>query len=586
MAKLVSLNVGLPRDVAWQGKTVHTGIWKNPVQGRCRVRRLNIDGDGQGDLGGHGGEQRAVFVYQLDSYRYWEKQLGRNDFVFGQFGENFTIEGLADDEVCIGDRFKIGSALFEVTQPRVTCYRVGMRTNEPRMAALLVAHHRPGFYFRVLEEGEVQSGDEILKVTDGPAHMTVADVDGLLYLNAGSREQLQKALTIPALSPGWQESFRAILQEKEKGGATANAGLIGTVESPPAWSGFRQLRVAQINRESSSVLSLVLEAADGKPLSPALPGQYVVLRMRVHPDAPPVLRNYSLSDLPSADHYRVSVKLEEHGVASGYLHHVLRSGDVLEVSAPRGRFTLAAGGGPVVLLSAGVGATPLLAMLHFLAAESSGREIWWLYGARDRQEHAFFEESRRLVKSLRRGRSHICYSRPGLADRLGSDYDALGHIDVTVIERLGASRNSDFYMCGPAAFLRELKTGLSAWGVPASKVHEEIFGSEGAITPGVVGAATAKPHQPSGAPGAGPRVSFARSGIEVNWDPQYQSVLELAEACDVPVRWSCRTGVCHTCETAMVSGSVTYNPEPLQPPAAGDVLICCCRPDGELALDL
>jgi ferredoxin-NADP reductase len=239
-----------------------------------------------------------------------------------------------------------------------------------------------------------------------------------------------------------------------------------------------------------------------------------------------------------------------------------------------------------VLLSAGVGATPLLAMLHFLAAESSGREIWWMYGARDRQEHAFFEESRRLVKSLRRGRSHICYSRPGPADRLGSDYDALGHIDVTVIERLGASRNSDFYMCGPAAFLRDLKTGLSAWGVPASKVHEEIFGSEGAITPGVVGAATAKPHQPSGAPGAGPRVSFARSGIEVNWDPQYQSVLELAEACDVPVRWSCRTGVCHTCETAMVSGSVTYNPEPLQPPADGDVLICCCRPDGELALDL
>jgi MOSC domain-containing protein YiiM len=163
MAKLVSLNVGLPRDVSWEGRTVHTGIWKNPVLGRRLVRRLNIDGDGQGDLEGHGGEQRAVFVYQKDSYHYWEKQLRRNDFTYGQFGENFTVDGLGDDEVCIGDRFKIGSVLFEVTQPRVTCYRVGMRMNEPRMPALLVAHHRPGFYFRVLQEGEVQSGDEISK---------------------------------------------------------------------------------------------------------------------------------------------------------------------------------------------------------------------------------------------------------------------------------------------------------------------------------------------------------------------------------------------------------------------------------------
>ena len=189
------------------------------------MRRLNIDGDGQGDLAGHGGEQRAVFVYQMDSYRYWEQQLARNDFIYGQFGENFTVEGLGDDEVCIGDRFKIGSTLFEVTAPRVTCYRVGMRMNEPRMPALLVSHHRPGFYFRVLEEGEVQSGDEVIKVADGPARMTVADIDALLYLNTGPREQLQRALTIPALSPGWQQSFRALLEEQEKGGTTGNAGL-------------------------------------------------------------------------------------------------------------------------------------------------------------------------------------------------------------------------------------------------------------------------------------------------------------------------------------------------------------------------
>src|SRR3954466_10323620 len=156
--RLLSVNVGMPKDVPWQGKTVFTGVFKSPVSGPRRVRKLNVDGDGQGDLGGHGGEQRAVFVYQLDSYPHWERELGRDDLVHGQFGENFTIDGLADAEVCIGDRYRIGTAVFEVTQPRVTCYRLGIRLAQPRMPALLVAHGRPGFYLRVLDEGEVEAG--------------------------------------------------------------------------------------------------------------------------------------------------------------------------------------------------------------------------------------------------------------------------------------------------------------------------------------------------------------------------------------------------------------------------------------------
>src|SRR5580658_6527676 len=197
MPKLLSVNVGLPHDVMWNGKTVRTAIWKSPVADRRIVRKLNIDGDGQGDLAGHGGEQRAVFVYQMESYRYWESFLGRDDFIFGQFGENFTVEGLPDNEVCIGDRYRIGDAIFEVTQPRVTCYRVGIRMNEPRMPALLVAQHRPGFYFRVLQEGEVGAGDDIVKIADGPERITVAEIDALLYLPGHSSEQLQRALQVP-----------------------------------------------------------------------------------------------------------------------------------------------------------------------------------------------------------------------------------------------------------------------------------------------------------------------------------------------------------------------------------------------------
>src|SRR5271165_5211911 len=258
MARLLAVNVGLPHNIQWRGDTVHTGIWKHPVQGRCAVRRLNLEGDGQGDLGGHGGEQRAVMVYQIDSYRYWERTLGRNDFIFGQFSENFTVEGLADDEVCIGDRYRIGNALFEVTQPRVTCYRVGIRMNDPRIPALLVSHHRPGFYFRVLEEGEVQAGDEIIKLSSGPEEMTVAEVSGLLYLPGHPRQQLLRALRIPALSSGWQESFRALL---EADAGSGNAGL-STASPPPAWTGFRPLRATAVEHESDSVISARFEDPD------------------------------------------------------------------------------------------------------------------------------------------------------------------------------------------------------------------------------------------------------------------------------------------------------------------------------------
>jgi len=587
VARLLSVNVGLPRDISWEGKTVHTAIWKTPVQGRPMVRRLNIDGDGQGDLAGHGGEQRAVFVYQVGSYRYWEDQLGRKDFSFGQFGENFTVEGLSDDEVCIGDRYRIGNALFEVTQPRVTCYRVGIRMKEPRMAALLVEHHRPGFYLRVLEAGEVGAGDEIVNVADGPVLMTVAQTDALLYLPGHSREQLQQAIGIPALSEGWKGSFRAMLQEEAQGAQkSGNAGLGSSNEPPPAWPGFRRLRVSQITRESRSVMSLVLAPEDGLPLSPALPGQFVVLRLHPAPDTPAVLRNYSLSETPSGDHYRVSVKQEVNGVASTYLHTQVRQDDVLEVSAPRGSFSLLSDDSPVVLLSAGIGATPVLAMLHALAAESSQREVWWVYGARDGSDHPFNREVRTLMQSLPRARSHIRYSQPGPEDRVGADFDAPGHVSSLVLREMGVPREADFYLCGPTPFLRDLTVGLNAWGVSGTNIHTEIFGPGESITPGVVNAAASSPHPPAGPPGEGPRVSFARSGLTVAWSSRFGSLLELAEACDVAVRWSCRTGVCHTCESALISGTVSYQPEPLQAPSDGDLLICCSKPKEEIVLDL
>ncbi|MGZ8749228.1 MAG: MOSC domain-containing protein, partial [Mycobacterium sp.] len=259
MSVLVSVNVGMPADVAWRGKTVHTGIYKDPVQGSVMVRRLNIDGDGQGDLGGHGGEQRAVMVYQTESYDHWQRHFGRDDLRPGMFGENFTITGLGDDEVCIGDRYRIGEAEFEVTQPRVTCFRVGMRLGEPEMPNLLVAHHRPGFYFRVITAGLVAAGDEIVRTRRGRHELSVADIDALLYLPDRDVGMLRKVVDVPAMSPGWQQSFAELLaaQDNPSGATPPPFGV------EPGWQGFRTLRVAQTRRESAAVLSIELEASDG-----------------------------------------------------------------------------------------------------------------------------------------------------------------------------------------------------------------------------------------------------------------------------------------------------------------------------------
>ena len=582
VGRLLSVNVGMPKNVDWRGKTVFTGVFKDPVVGPRRVRELNVEGDGQGDLAGHGGEQRAVFVYQIDSYRYWERELGRNDFTYGQFGENFTVEGLADDEVCVGDRYQIGDAVFEITQPRVTCYRVGIRMNDPRIPAMLVSHHRPGFYFRVLEEGDVQAGDEIIKLASGPEQMRVAEVDALLYLPGHPRQQLLRALRIPALSPGWRSSFRALL-EKEPG--SGNAGLAVT-SPPPAWPGFRQLTVTAITPESDSVISIRVEDPDGATLPAARPGQYLTVRIQPDTQLRSVLRNYSLCGPPDAGYYRIAVKREPDGAASGYLHTRLTVGDQLDIAAPRGAFILDRTDAPVLLISAGIGATPVLAMLHALTEEHSDREIWALHSARSSREHPFASEARALLTSLPNARTHVYYSRPGPEDVKGRDFDTAGRLTGAHLAELEPPRDGQAYLCGPAPFMDDISAALAALGIDASHIHTEPFGPAPGVTPGIAATPARAPHPPAGEPGNGPTIEFARSDLAIPWDNDYGSLLELAEACDVPVRWSCRTGVCHTCETTLIAGDVKYSPDPVEPPADGSALICCSQPRDDVVLDL
>ncbi len=587
VARLVSVNVGMPREVTWQGRTVFTGIWKEAVQGPRQVRRMNVDGDGQGDLAGHGGEQRAVYVYQLSSYDYWRDQLQRDDLVHGQFGENFTVDGLGDDEVCIGDQYRIGSALFEVTQPRVTCYRVGIRLGAPQMPALLTGHGRPGFYFRVLEEGTVEAGDDITRVVTGPGHMTVKAVNALLYVDRHPEaELLQRALQIPALSPGWQTSLRALLEQQRTGALRGgNAGL-APLTPPPAWPGFRPLRVVAKRAESANVLSLELGADDGEALAHPVAGQFITLKIDTGDDGSPLVRSYSLSGPPNGNLYRITVKVEPHGAAGRYLRDAVDVDDQINVAAPRGQFTLDVGAQPIVLVSAGVGVTPVLAMLHALHDSRSTRAVWWLHGTRNGAEHAFADEARSLLETLPNPHSRVWFSQPGLDDQLGADYDEVGHITPERIAAAGAPPDGEFYVCGPTPFMVAIRAGLSTLGVADARMHTETFGAEAPITPGITQAPTRPPHLPDGAAGTGPLVSFVRTGLNVRWDDAHASILELAEACDVPVRWSCRTGVCHTCETGLLEGQVGYAPDPLEAPATGNLLACCSQPLGDLAVDL
>jgi ferredoxin-NADP reductase len=291
-----------------------------------------------------------------------------------------------------------------------------------------------------------------------------------------------------------------------------------------------------------------------------------------------------MSGPPGTGTYRISIKRAE-GPGSRFFHDCIHVGDTLQVSAPRGSFTLAEGDSPVVFLSAGIGATPVLSMLYSLVSNTR-REVWWCYGARNGSEHPFSAEARKLLADLPNAHSFVTYSQPSQGEELGNDYDARGHLTLSLLQPLHLPQAADFYLCGPPAFLAEWTTALQSWGVPYSRIHSETFGTESAVTPGIAAAAPETPHPPAGSPGTGPKISFTRSGLSIPWDPRFQSLLEFAEACDVPVRWACRSGVCHTCESGLIDGQVRYAPEPLDMPADGNVLICCSTPLSETELDL
>jgi len=582
--KLISVNVSLPKEIAYQGKTVKTSIFKEPVSGRVRVRRRNVDGDDQADRRVHGvGFEMAVYVYPVQHYAFWETELGRKALPYGQFGENFTVEGLSEDAVRVGDIFRVGGALLQVTQPRIPCYKLAMRMEEgPDFPARFQETGRMGFYCRVLEEGEVGAGDSIEFIERAEDSVTIADFIRVYLYESHEPASLKRVLASRGLGNAWKAYLGKMLKKAEP------------VISTRGWEGFRPFLVDHREQESETITSFYLKPQDGELLPTYMPGQFLTFRLSIPGQPRPVTRTYSLSDSPNhPDYYRISIKrlpAPEHqpglppGLASNYFHDQVHPGTQLCVKAPRGKFYLDPGEStPVVLLSGGVGLTPMISMLNAMIESGSKRPVWFVHGTRDGSEQAMGDHLRRMAAENDNVHVHISYSKPQPADLADPKFDNSGRVSIELLKQVLPSAAYDFYLCGPTPFMRSLYQGLLSWGVAEARIHFEFFGPVSALKEEAEPVGKRAPVQDSNEQW---EVAFSSSGLTATWDPSSETLLDFAEAKGLRPDFSCRTGICHTCMSKLVAGEVEYVTEPLDMPDPGCVLICCSRPKTNVVIEL
>ena len=357
------------------------------------------------------------------------------------------------------------------------------------------------------------------------------------------------------------------------------------------WSGWRKFQVTRKVPESAdaSICSFHLKPHDGKPIPGFTPGQFLTFRAPVPGEPKSLVRCYSLSGPPvlgaPQTEYRVSIKRvpadprdpeSRPGRCSNFFHDTIDEGDLLDVKPPSGSFVLDLNSdAPVVLIGGGVGLTPMASMLHAIVAGGGNREVWFFYGVRHGSEHAMVDELRELTRESN-VHLHVCYSNPRDTDQPGVHFDHAERVSVDLFKRVLPSNNYQFYMCGPGPMMDSLTADLEAWGVPDPNVHLESFGPSAPT----LKAKTADPAAD------GPQVTFRRSEQSAPWDPQLNHLWEFAQANGVTIDSGCLLGNCGSCETAIVSGKVTYpNGTPDFECNEGNCLVCCAQPDGPVELD-
>lgn len=569
--KLLQVSVGRPRTVRWHGERVSTGIFKAPVQGPVGVRFTNLEGDGQADRSVHGGWEKAVYAYPAEFYSSWRAERPELELPFGQFGENLTTEGLPDDTVCAGDRFRIGTAELIVTEPRLPCFKLGIKMGDDAFVAQFLARGLFGFYLAVVREGRLQAGDEIVTLERHPARFPVTDIARLYGRDREDVEGLRRAAALDVVPESWRRHFDAQMRRLERRHGTR----LRPDPPAPAWEGYRPLRVRDKVQETADVVSIYLDDPSAAPLPAHRPGQHLTLRFPIGKGTGEV-RSYSLSDRPRSDAYRLTIKrVHAEARVSSWVHHHLHVGDTLEAKAPGGGFALDVREvqRPVVLLGAGIGITPLLAMLNAIAEHGRPRETWLFYGVRDATEQLMADQLEQLARRHDWLRLEVCQSRPGN----GGAPSGARRIDLALLRERLPNSSYDYYLCGPPAFMQDIHAGLSEWGVPDYRIHFEAFG------PASVGSLA----DPSTLPVGAAAVRFAASDVEAVWRRDSElTLLELAEDKGVQIPFGCRAGSCGTCATRLLAGAVAYLRDPDAPVRDDELLPCVAYPAAPVELDV
>ncbi|MEO1065142.1 MAG: MOSC domain-containing protein [Actinomycetota bacterium] len=569
---------GAPRTVRWRGEDVVTGIFKDAVAGRVPVGQFNVDGDAQADLTVHGGWEKAVYAYAAEDYAWWTGQRPDLELGPGVFGENLTVADLDVDDVHVGDRFRIGSTELVVTEPRLPCFKLGIKVGDDDFVTEFLEAGRYGFYLAVIRPGELAAGDRIERTSRHSERYPVYEIARLYRHGRDDPAGLARAAALDVVPESWRRFFGDQL-----GAIEASTGQrFAPPPASPSWSGYRPLEVVEKRTEQGDAATFTLADPAGEPLPAYRPGQFATLRLDVPGQPSPVVRSYSLSGDPTGGTYSVTIKRitsasGEPGVASGHLHDRVGVGDLIEVKAPAGSFTLEPTEHfrPAVLLGAGIGITPLLSMLRAIVAHPEPRETWVIHGSRNQADHVALDQLDALADEHPHVRLHVAHSRPDDdAPPLRAAVVHPGRVTPELVQSVLPASYFDYYLCGPAPMMSDLFDGLVAWGVPDHRIHYEAFG------PATIG--TTIPSEPVDPP---VEVHFESSGRTSRWDRTDLSVLELAEASGIDLPFGCRAGSCGTCATTVVAGEVSYLHRPSAPIGPGQTLPCVAVPDGPLALD-
>lgn len=555
--RLVATSIGATRTLQINGQSVTTAYLKEPVLHPVRVTTKGVEGN---EVAVH---TDAIYAIADEHYEYWAARLGqtRDRWPYGFFAENFTIQGLKEDELRVGDLLQIGSDVqLLVAGPRIPCFKLAWRLKQPEsFIAEFALSGRTGVYFAVAREGRVQAGDDVrmIRTTNLP---TVRQVATMIFTEAVDIDTLRMLLSTPNLSLTVAFGLRNRLYRT----------LDITLTKAHRWDGWRPLRIDKVVTESSTIRSFYLRPLDDRPLPSFRAGQFLTVRVPIEPGRT-VQRTWSISEYAAhMSTYRLSIKREDAGLASRWMHEHAGSGTVFEVSAPNGRFVLDRGGfKPVILIAAGVGITPLLAMAQAHVARGPDAPLLYLvYCTRNSADRAFRAEIDALARTPTIRVSYVS-TAPGPGEIPGVDHHCSGRLTFENLMHLLADLdepwyNCDIYMCGPSRFQSELIDRMATQGMDVTRVKTEAF----SVVSGqrAVGVSVA-------------RIRLDQSERELTWSVDSdKTLLELLEDNGVAVASNCRMGLCGTCRCGLIEGKVSYDPQPPYLPSES-VLLCCARPD-------